>query len=347
MKLNHVLLRKERERKSWTLQELERRSGVSEKAIRNAETGRSSLRRSNLLAVSTALGREPEYFLIEDETPEGGLPPEGSSGPPDDVGCATNEGPAFPTLADCYHGAALKVDRAAQWLPVIEGCQADAPVFFYMHGERAQSLDLFLMRLDRFLVEAARVPHHIVHIPVQLEFSVPATPAAWENRLSESLLRARVAEHGTAAQLLRESSRSRSLLLLLHVGSLELCTEEGEVGALVDFLASRLPRVLRAASPRHPVRFLLAVNYLPDEHLLSDRLSAALAEGAKAAEVFYRPLPALHPVDWGHVEDYLNGHRPPVADRIRSRIREAFERLQRHSDLTFRQLVELVEQHLQ
>ncbi len=185
------------------------------------------------------------------------------------------------TVGELLHGAALRIDRTRQWLPLVEVCATGDSALFLLHGPRRQNLDLFVSRIWHYLAQECGSHHRPYVVPLRVEFAKPRSAAAWENHLRIGLA-GEGRGGGTAEDLLREAARAHPVFLVLSrlpIGSGEL--EEAELEALEEFLDDRLPGLIAgAAAGRHPIRALLATHYESAGESLVERLDE------KASEIF-------------------------------------------------------------
>lgn len=262
-----------------------------------------------------------------------------------------NAGEVFRTYGEIFHNAALKIDRTDQWLPILEACAARDNALFLVHGPRQQNLDLFVSRLWFYLAGECNHHHRPFVVPLQVEYSIPRSAAAWENHLKLGLASGTDKE-GTAEDLLRDAARAYPVFLVLSrlpiasSGSADDfgVLDEAEVDALEDFLGDRLPRLIASASAgAHPIRALLASHYSSEGDSLVKRLDAKAYAGCRAHGLTYRKLPPLRPLTWTDIEYFLANltNRPP--ERVIERLKAAFEELDRDDDeMEFRDIINLL-----
>lgn len=255
------------------------------------------------------------------------------------------------TIGDVMHGAALRIDRTQQWLPLVKICRSGDNALFLLHGPRQQYLDLFIARVWRFLNDECERHQDVVVVPRRIEFSIPRSEFEWENHLRYGLA-GESGQAGTAEDLLRERARFHPVFLVLsrlpiarrhpeRYGGLS----EDELEAFVDFLSGPLPALIRRASKGgHPIRALVATHYETEEDSLVDSLRNAALLGCRNNGVRFRKLAPVQPLEWSDIEDYLDSFRTPPPDRIYREMRMAFERLRAAGDRSFRKVLEMLAQ---
>ena len=69
------------------------------------------------------------------------------------------------TVGDMRHGAALRIDRTKQWLPLVEVCSTSDSALFLLHGPRRQNLDLFVSRIWHYLAQECGSHHQPYVVP--------------------------------------------------------------------------------------------------------------------------------------------------------------------------------------
>ena len=255
---------------------------------------------------------------------------------------------ALHTFGEYFHHAALKIDRTRQWVPILEICGTRQNALFLVHGPRQQNLDSFVARIWHYLATECNHHHRSYVVPLQVEFAIPRTAAAWENHLRLGLTRGGD-RGGTAEDLLRDAARTHPVFLVLSrlpiasggaddFGGLD----EAEIAALEDFLQERLPRLLvNASAGAHPIRALLATHYSSEDDSLVERLDDAAYTGSRTHSLPYFKLPALRPLDWSDVENFLDNRpkRPPK--HVVRKLKAAFDKLER-DDMEFRDIIDLL-----
>ncbi len=286
-----------------------------------------------------ALGLEEAAFKLGDllDTPRGPAPPA------EDL--SRHRPSELDTFGGYFHHAALKIDRTKQWWPIVRTCSADENAVFLLHGPRRQNLDLFIYRIWRFLSEVRQRPHRIHAIPFRRFFAKPRSVPEWENHVRYAL--GGENQRGTAAKLLRDAARQSSVLLVLGEVPIEAGRlDEVECRALIDFVRGRLPALIaQAAEGGHPVRVLIATHYERAGDSWVDTLDQALVDGASGGDPRYLKLPALQPLTWNDIVEFLDELQPRPPRHIYDQLRNAWERLDQ-GDLTFAQIVDLLKQEL-
>lgn len=255
------------------------------------------------------------------------------------------------TVGDVMHGAALRIDRTQQWLPLVNICRSVESALFLLHGPRQQNLDLFIARVWRFLSEECECHQDVVVVPRRIEFAIPRSEFEWMNHLRYGL-EGESGRAGTVEELLRERARSHPVFLVLSRLPIARRHDEGDGGlsedeleALVDFLSGPLPALIhRASKGVHPIRALIATHYETEEDSLVDPLRKAALRGCRNHGVRFRKLAQVHPLEWSDIEDYLDSFRTPPPDRIYREMRAAFDRLREEGDRRFRKILEMLAQ---
>ena len=207
---------------------------------------------------------------------------------------------------------------------------------FLLHGPRRQNLDLFIYRIWRYWAELCPRPHQIQAIPFRRFFARPRSVPEWENHVRYAL----GGEHqsGTAAKLLRDAARQSAVLLVLGEVPIEAGRlDEVECQAFVDFVRGRLPTLItQAAEGVHPVRVLIATHYERAGDSWVDTLDQALVGGAIGGDPRYLKLPALQPLMWTDIVEFLDQLTPRPPRHIYRQLHDAWERLDQ-GDLAFRE----------
>lgn len=250
------------------------------------------------------------------------------------------------TYGEVFHGAALRIDRTKQWDPIRQTCDRGESALFLLHGPRQQNLDLFVSRLWHYLAAECRDHHRPYVVPLRLEFAKPRTAATWENHLRAGLA-GEGGRAGTAEDLLSEAARQHPIFLVLSrlpIGHGEL--DPFELEALEEFLGDRLPGLIgRAATGRHPIRALLATHYEREDDSLVERLDTRAYQGCRAHPVVYRKLPAIRPLEWHDIEEFLELQDPRPPRVVIDKVKTAFEALDLGA-MQFREVVELLGREL-
>lgn len=244
---------------------------------------------------------------------------------------------------DSYHhmGAALKLDRYPQQAAVVDEFAHKQHVVLLLHGPRHQNVQLFVERIQRHLSRLVGAHHAVYRVPFKLQQTTARNGADWLRHLRHAL-----GATGSAADAIATAGRENSILLVLGLRPLDRLDEEQEEG-LCELIAEKIPELLQQAKPRHPVRFLVAVDYESDDpgfvSPLATRLDRCALEAEQLGTFRYRQLPRVTLPSWEDVESYLNNLRPRPSAEAEHSIRREYERLTAASRLSYQALADMVD----
>ncbi|WP_437723130.1 toll/interleukin-1 receptor domain-containing protein [Sorangium sp. So ce861] len=239
-------------------------------------------------------------------------------------------------------GAALRLDRSAQWATVIAMCHGSEHVFFLLYGHSRQSLGLFLDRIHYYLAEQSGRPHRVFRVPFRLGHSFATSGAEWESHLSFALAPGR---RGTAADHLALAAQHQAVLLILGLRPIHSLTPEQQVGVR-ELICESLPRILDMARPANPVRILMAVDFDLPEESLEPMIDGWALEAERTGSLAYGALAEVKFPTWDEVESYLRDFRPRPTPEVVAMIKREFEAILQAGNSTFQQLAERLDRHL-
>ena len=249
-----------------------------------------------------------------------------------------------------YHafGAALRLDRAPQWVCVLEESQLPGHVLFLLHGPRRQNVGLFIERIQHFFSEAVEKHHAIYRVPFKWEGVSARCGADWQRHLRFVL-----GGDGDAPQLLASAARNQAVFLILGLQPLDLSRlEEAEQLALREFIVQRIPDLLRQARPRNSVRILLALDYADDppaDALLPtqvERVDLWGQEAAASRTLRHCLLPPAELPPWQDVQAYLFKVQPRPSPETMHQLRTEYEELTCGRGLGYLELADMINRYL-
>ena len=238
------------------------------------------------------------------------------------------------------HAFGMSLDRTKQWHLVVDACRGDDSAYFLACGHRRQCVQLFSYRMRHYLMDECDRHHEFVSVPFKLEYTKPASAAAWVNHLRQGL----GATNATVEDALFERARRAPVFLMIGNNPLE----KNDLGddhreALAEFLEERLPKLITRAARFNPVRVLVTTQYEDEDDSLVPLLSHAMKKGATAHSFACPWLQPLEDVDWEDIKSFLLNREPRPPNRVVKEIQAGFELLRQGEDLDFRDIVEFVD----
>ncbi len=230
-------------------------------------------------------------------------------------------GSAGTTAGRALSRLALVLDREKQWGKLGLQCRtSEKHLAFLVHGDVGQDVNLFCLRVQRFLGKECGRHHHIHRIGFRDEFSTNHTAEDWERRLC--IDSGHVGLDIVAA--LQKITADHPVLFILGDRPLRHLADD-ERDALTTFLA-RLPRHLEAARPACPIRLLIPIEHHGAPSGTSDPLvQAVLAALQAAAGLQCELLIELGFPTWDDVKTQIINEIKVMDDPFLDRCRRAFE----------------------
>lgn len=240
-------------------------------------------------------------------------------------------------------GAALRLDRTAQWHDIIERSREPGSVAYLLHGQRERAgLTFFIDRVCRFLAPEQGDRHRIFKVPFMADGIGVRTGEEWALRL-QSELALRLGRRGEVPlrELLRLATARQPFFIL--IGRFPLPTlDEAEQAGLEEFVAKLLPKFLRDVPY---VRILLAHDYEKPAGSLAKKLEAWMRRGAELGKYQFLPLDEAVLPSWDDVQRYLSKHKQVPEARIAA-LKPEYDRLRSRKTLSYEDLANFLDRRL-
>ncbi len=240
------------------------------------------------------------------------------------------------------------IDRTKYWKALTHACDTDRRhLGIVVHGTSHQNVEIFVKRIRSYFRGAAKDDHRVWVIGSQSDFSSAVGPADWGSRIRTMLGRLDL----TLAETLEDAAKNESPVFLftsasvhpLHGGDGGLSQKQQD--GLVDFFATYLPKHLDGLQAKHPLRFLIPVEYPayevePDDPFFT-KICKALkqAPGLSFVPVDPLELPTWHDV-WLSIQDVFRLNKIDSPPALGPACRKRFDELIKKHDCTFSALAD-------
>lgn len=240
-------------------------------------------------------------------------------------------------------GAALRLDRTAQWHDIVERSREAGSITYLLHGQRERAgLTFFIDRVCRFLAPEQGDCHRIFKVPFMTDGIGVRTGEDWALRL-QSELALRLGRRGDVPlrELLRLATARQPFFIL--IGRFPLPTlDEAEQAGIEEFVTKLLPEFLTDVPH---VRVLLAHDYEKPAGSLAKKFEAWMRQGAKLGKYQFVALDEAVLPSWEDVNRYLSKHKQVPDERIAA-LKPEYEKLRTRKTLSYEDLANYLDRRL-
>lgn len=239
---------------------------------------------------------------------------------------------------------AIVLDRVLQWRQILTTCAEDMRhLVIVIHGDREQDLDLFVLRIKRFLDHPLGCSRrHIVTAVSRTRGAISAlAPEDWTRHVCESL----GYRMNDLASALERVTRASAALFILEDGTRPLQGLRGpDFAGLSDFLCNTLPEAIAAKQPHNPIRFIVSVEHRDDRRAVLralDDLTKRFKPLTNLALIRARELcfPTLT-----EIREHLTAEVPGLTPERWARCKALHDRVRKAHERTLRDLADPLEE---